>query len=69
MYVSPRTIVACSAANVCLSGDSVEEYLAAIGNWEITCVNLQVHVTDRSVDDIVMSLAPGPSSREHFRRP
>ena len=30
--------IACSPANAQLLGDSVEDYLAAIGNREITCV-------------------------------
>ena len=36
--MSPGTVVACSTANARLSGDSVEEYLEAIGNREMTCV-------------------------------
>lgn len=38
MCVSLEPEIACSAANARLLGDSVEDYLAAIGNREITCV-------------------------------
>ncbi|MCJ1334837.1 hypothetical protein MMC09_000102 [Bachmanniomyces sp. S44760] len=38
MSVRLESSIACSAANAQLLGHSVEEYLAAIGNREITCV-------------------------------
>lgn len=39
MYVNLEPEIECSAANAQLLGDTVEDYLAAIGNREITCVN------------------------------
>ena len=39
MYVNLEPEIVCSAAKAQLLGDTVEDYLAAIGNREITCAN------------------------------
>jgi len=47
MYVSLEPEIACSAADSRLLGDSVEDYLAAIGNREIPCVK-RIHRLPKS---------------------